>query len=254
VKIKIDDNIISKENNINILNSYFYLLLLIMDNTDIINYTFSFNFIEKIYKQDIIDNNNEIKKFIIAKIIIGLIDNYENDEENNEEKDIKKDELELINKKNRKIIEDNITIFKDIIGLEWNEKEFIESKNIDDIYIGVVEKLLLKKNFENSDETYKIIEQLDLLSIYSTQSMFDKLNKNLNENHIKKYIIEKKEDLIDETKINFYYFLLKYILKNSFYIYRIPFLIKTRQFFIKYKKTGFEEISNTINNYKLYVR
>ena len=69
-----------------------------------------------------------------------------------------------------------------------------------------------------------------MLNIYLTQSMFDKLNKflNLNENHIKNYIIEKKEDLIDETKINFYYFLLKYILKNSFYIYRIPFLIKTR--------------------------
>ena len=57
-----------------------------------------------------------------------------------------------------KIIKNNITtIFRDI-GLEWNEKEFIESKNIDDIYIDIIEKLLLNKNFENSDKTYKILE------------------------------------------------------------------------------------------------
>ena len=49
--------------------------------------------------------------------------------------------------------------------------------------------------------------------------MFDGLSSILNKNreYIKEYIIEKYEGLFDDKKINFYYILLKYILKYNHY-------------------------------------
>ena len=231
--INIDVNINNNENNLNV---YFYLLLLIMDNN--INYSFSTDFIKKI-NQEIIRNNNEIfKKLIDAKIIIGLINYYL---EENEESD----ELNKIKKYNMQIIKNNISIFKDI-DLEWKEEEFIK-KNIDDIYINIIEKILFKKNkFEDYNYTDSIINQLDLLKIDLTKKMFNKLKNifNNNKEYIKKYIILRKEDLFDENKINYYYILLRYILKNSFYIYQIHFLFETKKFLINCKKDDTNKISN----------
>jgi hypothetical protein len=45
-------------------------------------------------------------------------------------------------------------------------------------------------------------------------------------------------DLDDKKKINFYYVLLYYILKNPFYIYQFPFLIKTQKFFRELTKAN----------------
>ena len=55
-------------------------------------------------------------------------------------------------------------------------------------------------------------------------------NKNLN--LINKYKIseEDKEDIFN-NKINFYYILLEYILKDSYLIYKIKFLLETKKFF-----------------------
>ena len=90
---------------------------------------------------------------------------------------------------------------------------------------------------------YSIINQLDLEHINITNLMFKKISEilNSNENYIKEYIIDKIDDLIDKKKINFYYILLKYILKNSIHIYQIPFLLNTRK-----------TIITAINQLKLY--
>ena len=50
---------------------------------------------------------------------------------------------------------------------------------------------------------------------------------NSNKDYINDYLILNLEDFSNEKKVNFYYILLKYILKNSIYIYQIPFFIKT---------------------------
>ena len=65
--------------------------------------------------------------------------------------------------------------------------------------------------------------------------MFKELKKilSLDLNYINDYIISKKEDLYNVKKINFYYILIKYILKDSIYIYQIPFMIKTRKIILK---------------------
>ena len=52
---------------------------------------------------------------------------------------------------------------------------------------------------------------------------------NNNENYINDYILINNEDFSNEKKINFYFILFKYILKNSIYIYQLPFILKTKK-------------------------
>ena len=237
--INIDD--INNDNEIN-LNFNFYLLLLIMDdnNKDIINYSFSIDFIKNIHEYKIIRNKKELyKKLISSKIIIDLINYYIiKNEENNE--------LNKIKEYNMEIIKNKISIFKDM-DLEWKAEEFL-SKRIDDIFIDIIEKILLtKKRFKYYDFTDSIVNQLDLKNISLTTNMIDKLINN-NKEYMQKYTILEKKDLNDENKIYFYYILLKYILKNSLYIYQINFLLKTRNFLINLTNNDINEISTFLNN------
>ena len=54
-----------------------------------------------------------------------------------------------------------------------------------------------------------------------------------NNNCIGNYLISKESDIFDVKKINFYYILIYFILKNSIFIYEINFLLKTRKFLVK---------------------
>lgn len=53
-----------------------------------------------------------------------------------------------------------------------------------------------------------------------------------NEDYITDYSFTKNEDLFDEKKINFFYILLKYVFKTSFYIYQIDFLYQQKMFIL----------------------
>ena len=241
--INIDDIIDFNLNNLNIY-FYFYLLLLILVNDTNNNYFFSIKFIKYFDDQIIRNKNAHYKILISAKIIIELINYYEKKNGENQE-------LTKIKNYNMKIINNNISIFKDM-DLEWKQEEFI-TKNIEDIYIDIIEKILIKENnFKNYDYLDSIVNQLDLLNIDLTKTMFDKLNNILNNNkeYIQKYIILEKKDLNNENKIYFYYIILKYILKNIFYIYQIPFLNRTKQFLINLSKNDkdINEISNYLKN------
>ena len=77
---------------------------------------------------------------------------------------------------------------------------------------------------DNFDDTKQIIEELNLETIIITQRMFEEIKKSLDESndYMENYKIEDIYDL--EKKINFYYILRKYILKDFFCVYNIPFL------------------------------
>ena len=215
-------------NNIT-LDEYFYLNLLINDNTDIVNYIYSLDYI------DILNNfqgNNSIgslKKILLAKIIIDLINNYEgkNYTEDTEEKNIER--TKDIKLYNINIIENN-NIFK-----EYNiDLKDILSIGIEDIYVNIIYSLIKMNKFDDFDFIKNILDQLDFEQINITKKMFEKLSKilNMNDDLINLYSITKFEDFYNIKKINFNYFLYKYILKDSFYIYNIPFLFKTRKIII----------------------
>ena len=210
----------------NHLSYFFYLSLLIMENINIINYYFSIDYIKEIYKEKI-NKNNKYKLIIFSKFIIELINNYRGINEFYENENNKLEFIKIENE-SKNNIKNNIYIFKEI-DLDINEKD-IKLKKIEEIYILIINALIKKRKFEDYEFTYNIINQLDLENINITYLMFKELYNilNSNEDYIIDYIIFNEEDLNNENKINFYYILIKYILKNPIYIYQISFLYQTR--------------------------
>ena len=208
---------------------YFYLSLLIMGRLEIVNYKYNFDYIREVFnKVKSINENHKYKLVIMSELLGVLINNFKGiicvkDEEKNE--------LKKIEEENNKIYTDNITIFEEI---NLNIEE-IKSKTIDEIYIKIINALIKLKKLEDYEYTYNVIEQLDLENIAITQLMFDELLKILGEDayYISDYKIIKKEDLFNEKKINFFYILLKYILKSPIYIYQINLLFDLKKFVMK---------------------
>ena len=201
---------ISSEMMNNDLSNFFYLILLIEDNPNIINYEYPLDLIRKI--------NNKIKngdssifiKILKYKIIIELIKNYKGTDNYEKEQN---EELEKIEKDNRNSIE--LQILKEL------EIENIKKMAIDEIYISII--IMLIKTINNYEYTINIIKDLYFENIDLTILMVDKLSDALNNKEIvNKYkILEKKDFEFNEEIINFYYILFKYILKKSTYLNNI---------------------------------
>ena len=165
----------------------------------------------------------------MSKIIIELIENYNNFDGNNNEGQ----NLDKIK------IENNKTISELIIKL--NLSFDIQNEKIDKIYENIIISLIESNKLEDYEKAIIILNELEIKSIDITEGMYIKINnifKNTNKNITNKYLISKKEDLFDSKKINFYYFLIKYILKNQIFIYQIDFLMTIRNNIIKLIKTG----------------
>ena len=252
-----NEEIISlKWEGISDLSYYFYVSLLIYKNVNIISVSYSLEFIKELYNQNININKNDIyKKIILSKIILDLIDNYkqcidieDDDDDNDNNND---NELEKIENYNSNLIEKNIYIFKNI-NLNYNLKD-IKKKNIDEIYIDIIEALIINNKTKPYEYTYNIISQLNLESIEITEeNIFNRIKNILDKtnNYINQYLISEEEDLYNSIKINFYYILLKYILKSPIYIYQIKLLLETRKLIIKLINTN-KNIFLSINDKKL---
>ena len=118
--IKKIESILYEENEIIFLNNklikneltdYFHICLLIGNNITFINYTFNIDLIRDIEKLLKEINNKIYKKVIMSKIVIEFIENYKETDyyKKNDDKELKQIESE-----NNKIIEDNISIFKEL--------------------------------------------------------------------------------------------------------------------------------------------
>ena len=203
-------------------------------------------------------NTDIYKKIILSKIIIEVINNYRSNQYLEKELELKYAELKEIETFNKKIIDNNIHKFKDF-GFD---KDSILSEKLDTIYIQIIIVLIKQQKFEN-DNIENILKQLDLKNINLTENMYNILSQILNPNNhdIELYKITKVEDLKDSRTINFYYFLLSYILKNSIYIYENSFLkqikkeimnFKHEQFLYKLSDNETENTSNSpINNERI---
>ena len=212
------------------LDYNFYLNLLINDNLEVINYSFPFDYINNI--------NNEREKIedkykliLISKCIIGLIYNFKGTDEFNDDENQK--QLVKIENENKNIIKNNIEVFN-TINLDLDEKN-IESIKIDELYMLLIKSLIINRIFDDYEYACNILIQIELIKINLTKDMLDELFKFLDEKeeYIIEYLISEKEDLFNEKKINFYYILLKYILKNPIYIYQFKFLLKTKKIILE---------------------
>ena len=226
----------------NSISDYFYIDLLIKDDSTIINYVYSLSFIEKI--NDFIQEKNlVIKNIILSKISLDFIYNYKQTDRYCK---IDKNKLTLIEEKNKKVILEKKYALRELNN-NYNNIEDILAKKIDIIYIDIFIGLIQNDKFSDYDYVFNIINQLDFDSIYFTNNMFKELCELFDKDLIKPYIIIIIEDLFDVNKINFYYILLKFILKDSLYIYQMTILLKTRILIIN-------NIKNNLDNiWKLYI-
>ena len=133
------DNIIDIEDlGINSKLSELFYLSLLLWNSNLVNFSYSFDFISKL---DSISqyNENYLTKIILSKIIIILIDYtkvlyiyYQN-----------QNELEKIRIRNTGIIENNLELFNKEFKLKYDIKSFL-NKKIDYIYMEIIVSLIKK--------------------------------------------------------------------------------------------------------------
>ena len=231
--------------NDNNLCSYIYLNFLIDDNINVVNYKYSFEFIKKICNiQSKEDKKNNIKVILLAKVILNLIQNFEQDEDDIQ--DLIKKELNDFKVDNNEIINNSKNLIKDF-DLTEND---VRTMSLEKLICQIIKILITKDKLNESDETYKIVKVLELKTFNITRNILDEIKILFNEekDYINKYKIKKFEDIFKKENIIFYYMLFNYILKNNIYIYEIPFLLKTRNNIIKYIKKNIEKLNENVKN------
>ena len=226
------------------LSFYFYLLLLIKHNPDIVNYKYSLDFIKEINKKKKKKNNYYLRNIIISKIILELISNFEgfDDEIDNSGYE---EEIAAMIRENKAELENNLKLIE-YMNLDLTKKYIIDN-NVDEIYIDIIIQLIKNDKLSDYEFSFNIITQLNFEKIDLNEKMLSKLSNvlNSNEKNVEKYFIKNTNDLLDNKIVNFHYILLKYILKNSVYIYQIPFLLKIH---INIKKIINSNIYEIISN------
>ena len=159
---------LNTDGNILELSHYFYISLLIEDEPTITNYTYSIDFIKELNEKIKKIKNNEKNKDLYIKIILDLIDNYEQLEESDENKD----EIGIIKNNifNNFAVDNNNNIYK--------------SKKIDEIYSDIILFLIKNYKLEDYDYSYNIIKKIDLELIEITEYIFKQLIEILDNNNI----------------------------------------------------------------------
>ena len=222
--------------------SYLYYLSLLISHSDseIVDYSFQIELINKLKIQEN-DNKFNIKKVFISKIILECINCYKETDYYKEEEE---SFLKEIEENNKKIIEENLVVFEEF-KLDWNQ-EYFESKKIDELFIEFILSLIKKNSY---NDILNIVQALDLKNINFSKKMKDKLFIFLNDNNnMKNYNIKTINDLFNEDKLNFYFILFKYLLKNYIYIYQNNFLNGTRKAIINLINSNKDEILDKYHN------
>jgi len=246
--LKIDIEIKDKK-----ISQYIYLCLLIEDRAEVCNYQYLFELISKLNDIQRGEKEKILKKIIMAKMILSLVDNYRQIDNNEDNKG--EEELDKISNFNKNILTDNDNITK--LNQYKLKIEDINLKKIEEIYLIIIKYLIENSKLEDFEFIENIINQIELESIFLTKLMLNELNIILTKEkeYIKKYEIISFDDIFDKSKIYFYYNLIKYILKQSLYIFQFPFLLETSKKILDLIKNNLEKLSTSIkkSNYKYQI-
>ena len=232
--IEIDDYQTKKISNL------FYLDLLLAATPNIINYIFSSNSFEFLYEQ-LLSKKEGVIKVILAKLLIDMIESYEGFSDFAQEKN--KKELKFMTKEFKKQIKEQIRNI-------FNNCENIIEQGIDKLYMDIILSIFKTENLTSYDEIYKTLDYLELEEITITENMFNEFSNFIKseEKNKNNFFIETLEDLTNNKKINYYYIILKYFLKNPIYIYQFPFLLNTRQMIIDLIKNNLYTLVVIVND------
>ena len=229
----------------NKLSGLFYLNLLIIEDINIVNYKYNYDFIREINEYN--KTNKPLQKILFSMILILLIDNFKGFMEDDERKI--KGIIDSLQNLNINLIEENIyNIKKYSLNIYVND---YKNNKIDEIYAQIINQIIRNYKFENIDNIYEILNQIEIENININDYIFNELildldDKNLYINDIK---ITNKNDFVNIKKITFFYILFKYILKNSIFIYQIPFLFETRKIIIYIIKNDNLKVLNKDKNF-----
>ena len=220
----------------------FYLDLLINENEEIINYSYDFDLLINFYNFIILKNeasNYFIYKIAIMRAFLTLIKNFSDSDNYNE--DINEEKIDKI--KNE--VETEFNKYIDKFKKVFNINEDIREMKLDNLYSIILISLIKSNKFNDYNYLYNIFHEMELEKIDIGNIIFKDLQETLKENndYMKKFIIKTEEDLYDEKKINFYYLLFKFILKNEFFIYQTSLLLETKKIIIELIK--FKKIKNS---------
>ena len=162
------------------ISELFYLSLLISDQPELINYSFSIDYIQKINNRFFnFSINNSVKYIIISKLIIFLI-NYCLEQNEEDSENIKK--LESMKQENITSIQNIMEKNKIFTRLNYTIDDVL-NKNIDKIYMDIIIFLIKTNKFSDFDYAYEIIDDLDLKSIALTKEMYEGISQALDENN-----------------------------------------------------------------------
>jgi len=246
--LKIDIEIKDKK-----ISQYIYLCLLIEDRAEVCNYQYLFELISKLNDIQRGEKEKILKKIIMAKMILSLVDNYRQIDNNEDNKG--EEELDKISNFNKNILTDNDNITK--LNQYKLKIEDINLKKIEEIYLIIIKYLIENSKLEDFEFIENIINQIELESIFLTKLMLNELNIILTKEkeYIKKYEIISFDDIFDKSKIYFYYNLIKYILKQSLYIFQFQFLLETSKKILDLIKNNLGKLSTFIkkSNYKYQI-
>ena len=246
--LKIDIEIKDKK-----ISQYIYLCLLIEDRAEVCNYQYLFELISKLNDIQRGEKEKILKKIIMAKMILSLVDNYRQIDNNEDNKG--EEELDKISNFNKNILTDNDNITK--LNQYKLKIEDINLKKIEEIYLIIIKYLIENSKLEDFEFIENIINQIELESIFLTKLMLNELNIILTKEkeYIKKYEIISFDDIFDKSKIYFYYNLIKYILKQSLYIIQFQFLLETSKKILDLIKNNLGKLSTFIkkSNYKYQI-
>ena len=168
--LKIDFQI--KDNKI---SQYIYLCFLIEDS-EICDYKYSFELINKLNEIQRGEKENILKKIIMAKMILSLIDNYNQIEDNEDNENNKhEEELKKICEFNSKILDNKDYIIK--LNQYELKLEDLKSKKIEEMYLHIIKYLIEESKLEDSDFIESIINQIELESINLTKIIFNEFIK-----------------------------------------------------------------------------
>ena len=224
---------ITSEHLKNKISNYFYLVLLIDKEQEIVNYEYEINIITDLFVSLNKKSKGEFYDLIIVIIILKLINNYRSSNIYSEDND--KEKLDTIKQEVKEKIKKLDHIIKsNSIEIDENNIDDIEEINLEDLYIKLIINELRKlgkmeedKENQKEDFTRNFAEQIGLEKIELTKVMYDKIKEYFDSEDIPK--ITTIDDLYDCKIINYYYNLCKYILKQNIYVYHINFLYEARK-------------------------
>ena len=238
-------NVNNKNINYNGLKSLFYLSLAIKNDRNIINYSYDSVFIDDLYNRIKVEKN-KLTKLLLYIIFDIFFENYK--QTNNINDSISNDTIDKTTEEIKIFLNEQLPILnKYDLFLHKKEGDLIDIENI---YSGILIYLIRNRQFDNYEYVNDIMKQLDFGNIELTYNIFKELKKEFDDNsekeYIDKYKIKNFESLKIEGIINFNYLILRYVFKNSIYLYNIDFLLETRKIILNLLNNNYYKIKNLI--------